>query len=142
MYLHDGPCCEPYRGPDSPAACMHSDLLYHQPTRTQPCGALLMLCSFTPSFPLLLRPWLPVTGYRLTLLTEQLLYRNTPDFTLGAPLCLLLTTFQFPYHFRRALSPYMVQEMLMADGSTSEVLWTHVQRKRHSRPISSTSTVL
>jgi hypothetical protein len=36
---------------------------------------------------------LPVTGYRLLLLTEQLLYRNTPDFALGAPLCLLLTTF-------------------------------------------------
>ena len=32
---------------------------------------------------------LPVTGYGLTLLTEQLLYRNTSDFALGAPLCLL-----------------------------------------------------
>jgi hypothetical protein len=38
---------------------------------------------------------LPVTGYGLTLLTERLLYRNTPDFTLKAPLSLLLIIFQF-----------------------------------------------
>jgi hypothetical protein len=38
---------------------------------------------------------LPVTSYGLTLLTEQLLYKNTPDFALEAPLCLLLATFQF-----------------------------------------------
>jgi hypothetical protein len=73
---------------------------------------------------------------------EQLLYRNTPDFALRAPLCLLFTMFQFTFHFRRALSPYMVQEMLMADGSASEVLQTHVQCKRHSRLTSSTSTAL
>jgi hypothetical protein len=42
-------------------------------------------------------------------------------------------SFQFPFHFRRALSPYMVQETLMADGGTSEVLWTHVQHKCHCR---------
>jgi hypothetical protein len=85
---------------------------------------------------------LPVTGYGCTLLMRRLLYGNTSDFTLRAPLCLLLTTFQFPYCFRRALSPYMVQEMLMADGSASEVLRTHVQHRGHSRLISSTSTVL
>jgi hypothetical protein len=89
-----------------------------------------------------LQPQLPVTSYGLTLLTKRLLYRNTPDFALRAPLMLTLTIFQFPYHFRRALSPYMIQEMLMADGSTSEVLQTHVQCKRHSRLTSSTSTVL
>jgi hypothetical protein len=85
---------------------------------------------------------LPVTSYGLTLLTEWLLYRNTPDFAPGAPLCLFLTIFQFPYRFRRALSPYMVQEMLTTDGSTSEVLQTHIQHKGHSRLISSTSTAL
>jgi hypothetical protein len=67
---------------------------------------------------------------------------NTPDFALEAPLCLLLVTFQLLYRFRRALSPYMVQETLMADGSASEVLQTHVQRRRHSRLTSSTSTAL
>jgi hypothetical protein len=67
---------------------------------------------------------------------------DTPDFTLEAPLYLLLTTFQFPFCFRRALSAYMVQEMLIVDGSASKVLWTHVQHKRHSRLTSSTSTVL
>jgi hypothetical protein len=37
--------------------------------------------------------------------------------------------FQFLFRFKRALSPYMVQEVFMADGSASEVLWTHVQHK-------------
>jgi hypothetical protein len=67
---------------------------------------------------------------------------NTPDFALEAPLYLLLVIFQLLYRFRRALSPYMVQEMLMADGSASEVLRTHVQRRGHFRLISSTSTAL
>jgi hypothetical protein len=48
--------------------------------------------------------------------------RGTPMFT--------LTTFQFPFRLGRALSPYMVQEMLMTDGSTSDMLQTHVQRFR------------
>ena len=39
--------------------------------------------------------------------------------------------FQFLSRFRRALSPYTVQEMLMADGSASEALWTHVQHKNN-----------
>jgi hypothetical protein len=47
-----------------------------------------------------------------------------------------------PIRFRRALSTYMVQEMLMGDGSASEVLWTHVQHKRHSRLIGSMSAAL
>jgi hypothetical protein len=67
---------------------------------------------------------------------------STPDFASEAPPCLLLVTFLFPYRFRRALSPYMVQETLMTDGSASEVLRTHVQRRGHSRLTSSTSTVL
>jgi hypothetical protein len=65
-----------------------------------------------------------------------------PRFCLRGTPMLILTTFQFPYHLRRALSPYMVQETLMADGSASEVLRTHVQRRGHSRLISSTSTAL
>jgi hypothetical protein len=65
-----------------------------------------------------------------------------PRFHLGGTPMLTLTISQFPYHLRRALSPYMVQEMLMVDGSASEVLRTHVQHRRHSRLISSTSTAL
>jgi hypothetical protein len=46
-----------------------------------------------------------VTSYGLTLLTEQLLYRDTLDFALEAPLCLLLTTFQFPFSLQKGLKP-------------------------------------
>jgi hypothetical protein len=35
---------------------------------------------------------------------------------------LTFNSFQFLSCFRRALSPYMVQEMFMADKSTSKVL--------------------
>jgi hypothetical protein len=47
--------------------------------------------------------------------------RGTPMFAFGS--------FQFLFRFRRALSPYIIQEMLMADGSTSEALWTYIQHK-------------
>jgi hypothetical protein len=92
--------------------------------------------------PYALQPW--ALSYQLWTHTTYgtITIQKHSDFALEAPLCLLLATFQFPFCYRRALSPYMVQEMLMADGSASEVLWTHIQCKRHSRLISSTSTVL
>jgi hypothetical protein len=74
----------------------------------------------------LLRPQAPSYLLWTHITYRQLRYGNTPDFALKAPLCLLLITFRFPYCFKRAFSPYMVQEMLMADGSASEVLRTHV----------------
>jgi hypothetical protein len=76
-------------------------------------------------------PQLPVTDshYPRTINYTE----NTPDFALEAPLYLLLVTFRLLYRFRRALSPYMVQETLMADGSASEVLQTHVQCRGHPK---------
>jgi hypothetical protein len=86
------------------------------------------------------------TGSQLPVMDSHYLWmitiRKHPRFRLKGTPMLTFDTFQFPYRFRRALSPYMVQETLIVDGSASEVLWTHVQRRRHSRQTSSTSTAL
>jgi hypothetical protein len=90
----------------------------------------------------MLWPWAP--SYQLWTHTtyRTITIQKHPRFCpRGTPMP-ILTIFQFPYCFRRALSPYMVQEMLTANGSASKVLRTHVQHKGHSRLISSTSTAL